>query len=141
MQKTILESAVQPYLKLALSNLELMKHFSVVPALKPATTEESKHPFLVAQSQLAQLTQSVELTHIVQAALKNYTEFLLEVGQSNLFVVSQAQETLARSQDSFVRQGQSVVENIVAAAEKSEKSEKSDKRKHHTEVREELQEA
>lgn len=141
MQKTILESAVQPYLKLALSNLELMKHFSVVPELKPATTDESKNPFLVVHSQLAQLTQSVELTHIVQAALKNYTEFLLEVGQSNLFVVGQAQETLVRSQDSLVRQGQSVVESIVAAPEKSERSDKSDKRKHQTEVKEELQEA
>lgn len=141
MQKTILESAVQPYLKLALSNLELMKHLSVVPELKPVSTEESKNPFLVVHSQLAQLTQSVELTHIVQAALKNYTEFLLEVGQSNLFVVNQAQETLARSQDSLVRQGQSVVENIVAAPEKLERSDKSDKRKHQTEVREELQEA
>ena len=114
MQKTILESAIQPYLKLVRSNMELMKHLSVSPEIKPLTSEDAENPFLQAQACLAQLTQSSAVAMVMQQALKNYTEFLLDIGQTNLFAASQTQESLARVQDTLVRQGQSVVEAVVA---------------------------
>lgn len=115
MQKTILESAIQPYLKLVRSNMELMKHLSVSPEIKPLASEDAENPFLQAQACLAQLTQSSAVAKVMQGALRNYTEFLLEIGQINLFTANQTQESLARVQDTLVRQGQSVVEAAVAA--------------------------
>jgi hypothetical protein len=114
MQKTILESAIQPYLKLVHRNMELMKHLSVSPEIKPLTSGDAENPFRHAQACLAQLTQSSAVAMVMQGAFKNYTEFLLEISQTNMFAASQTQESLARVQDTLVRQGQAVVEAVAA---------------------------
>ena len=132
MQKTILESALNPYLKLAQRNLELMRLFSVAPEIKPPTSEESQNPFLALHSQWAQLSQATEWAHLVRAAAKHYTEFLVELGQTGVAVSNPAQQSLIRSQDALVHMSQSVVETLATAPHKAERSEKSDKKKAYT---------
>jgi hypothetical protein len=83
MQDNVMQTAIQPFIKLTQANMELLTKFSTSPEAIP---------------------------QLMQGMLKNYAEFMMELGQSGMAVLAQAQATM-------MRQAQEVSENVVDATE------------------------
>jgi hypothetical protein len=121
MQDNIMQTAMQPYIKLVQSNMELLAKFSVSP-------EVISQAAAGAQSLLQQgkdsggnllqsgtnLMQSNAFAQLVQGMLRNYTEFLTDVGQTGMALLTQGQATMTR-------QMQDASEQVMDAASQTAK--------------------
>jgi hypothetical protein len=108
---TIMETALQPFIKLAQNNMELVKSFSQLPEVNPSVAgSNGQNPFLQGQTSAASLLQSNAFLNLMQGAVKNYTEFVVALGQNSIAAVGQTQASL-------VREGKAVAENVVDATE------------------------
>jgi hypothetical protein len=82
MQDNVMQTAIQPFIKLTQANMDLLTKFSMSPEAIP---------------------------QLMQGMLKNYTEFMMELGQSGMAV-------LAQGQAAMMRQVQEASENVVDAS-------------------------
>ncbi len=91
----LMENAIQPFVQLAQSNLELMKNF---PLPEAPSVSSVPNPFLQGPTSTASLLQTNAFLQLMQGAVKNYTEFMVALGQNGMAAVSQTQAGLLREQ-------------------------------------------
>jgi pyrroloquinoline quinone (PQQ) biosynthesis protein C len=82
MQETAIQNSIQPFAKLAQQNMAAFASF--------ATSAEVFTPGTSA------LSDSNAYARLMQTLLKNYTDFLTEVSQSALQIMSEGQAALVR---------------------------------------------
>jgi hypothetical protein len=100
MQDNLMQTAIQPFLKLGQANMELLTQFSLSPQALSQSFANVQNLFQPGQAPAANLLQSNAFAQLAQGLLKNYTEFMLELGQSSLAVINQGQaQMMGRAQD------------------------------------------
>lgn len=107
MQDNVMQPAMQPFIKLAQANMELLTKFSTEVISQLANAQNLFQP---GQGSATNLVQSNAFAQLMQGMLKNYTEFMMELGQSGMSV-------LAQSQAAMTRQAQEFSENVVDASQ------------------------
>jgi hypothetical protein len=101
---------IQPFIKLAQANMELLTRFSTSPEVVSQSAAIAQA--LVQQSQHAasSLMQSSAFTHLTEGLLKNYTEFVAEWSHS-------AMTALAQAPAAMVARAQEVTGNVIDVTE------------------------
>lgn len=106
----IIQAQAQPFYKLAQANMDLFTRFSTSPEVTAQATTNASQLFQQATESAMKLMQSGAYAHMMQGLLKNYTEFLAELSQSGMTMMSQGQAALAR-------QAQEVTDGVIDATE------------------------
>ena len=101
---------VQPFMKLAQSNMELWSKFSQSPEVMSEATRNMNSFFEQAQTSATSLARSHAFTGLMQGMVKNYTDFVSELAQSTYAMISQGQAT-------FLQQTQEAAGNVIDAAD------------------------
>ena len=109
MQDNTMQAAFQPYVKLVQSNMELLGRYSMSPETLSQAVAQAQSLFTPGASATPPLAQSAAFVELVQGMIKNYTEFMAELAQGNMALLSQAQATL-------VQQTQQATEGAAGAA-------------------------
>jgi hypothetical protein len=81
MQDNLMQAQAQPFVKLAQANMDLLTRFST----SPEVTESAM-----------KLMNSSAFAHLMQGMMKNYTEFVTELSQSGMAMLSQGQAAMTR---------------------------------------------
>ena len=108
MQSDIMQSQAQPFLKLVQANMDLLTQFSTSPAMTSQATANASPLFQPGSASVLNLIHPGAFAQLMQGMLKNYTEFLMEVGQSTMAMMSQGQAEL-------LRQTQEATEGVIDA--------------------------
>ena len=111
MQDNPMQTALQPYVKLVQSNMELLSRYSMSPGAMTQALSNAQGLFKPGQSAPPQLAQSAAFAELVQGMIKNYTQFMAEVAQGNIALLAQGQAAL-------VEQTQRATEGVADAAGK-----------------------
>jgi hypothetical protein len=109
MQDNVMQPAMQPFIKLVQANMELLTKLSTSPETM-SQLANALNPFQPGQGSATNLVQSNAFAQLMQGMLKNYTEFMMELGQSGMAV-------LAQSQAAMTRQAQEFSENVIDASQ------------------------
>jgi hypothetical protein len=81
MQDNLMQAQTQPFVKLAQANMDLLTRFSTSPEVTESTM---------------QLMHSSAFAHLMQGMMKNYTEFVTELSESGMAMLSQGQAAMTR---------------------------------------------
>ena len=84
------------FVKLAQANMDLLTRFSTSHEVTTQVSENASQLFQQASESAMKLMQSGAFTHLLQGMLKNYTEFLAELSQSGMAMLSQGQAAMTR---------------------------------------------
>jgi hypothetical protein len=104
----VIHAQMQPFYKLAQANMDLLTRFSTSPEVTAQATANASQLFQQATESAMKLMQSGAFAHVMQGMLKNYTEFLAELSQSGMALMSQGQAAL-------VRQAQEATDGVIDA--------------------------
>lgn len=96
MQDNLMQVQAQPFIKLVQANIELLTRFSTSPEVGAQAGANASQMFQQASESASRLMQSGAFAQLMQGMLKNYTEFLSELGQSGMAMMSQAQGAMTR---------------------------------------------
>jgi hypothetical protein len=100
MQNNLLQPAMQPFLKLVQNNMALLTKFSISPE---AISQAMANAQSVAKGEQpvvpTDLMQSNAFAQLMQGMIKNYTEFMTELGQSGMAMLTQGQAAMAQKAD------------------------------------------
>lgn len=96
MQDNLMQSQSQPFIRLAQANMELLTRFSTSPEVAAHASANASQLFQQASESAMKLMQSGAFAHMMQGMLRNYTEFLAELTQSGMVMLSQGQSVLTR---------------------------------------------
>lgn len=96
MQDNLMQAQTQPFLKLAQANMDLLTRFSVSPEVLAQTSANASQLLQQAGESAMKLMQSSAMLHVMQGMLKNYTEFLADISQSGMSMLSQGQAAMTR---------------------------------------------
>ena len=111
MQSNIVQiEAIQPFVKLAQSNMELLTKFTQSPEVMAEATRNMKSLMEQAQTSATSLAQSQAFIGLMQGMVKNYTDFVSELAQSAYAMMSQGQAT-------FLQQTQEATATVIDAAD------------------------
>ena len=110
MQDTLIQPVTQPFFKLVRANMDLLGKFSPSSASFLQTLTDVQRLSHQGQGSMANLVQSKGFAELMQGMLKNYTEFMTEVGQNTLAM-------LAWGQQATTRQVQDGSEKVIDAAD------------------------
>ena len=110
MQDNMIQPAMQPFIKLAQSNMELLTKFSLWPEAVSQSAASPQNFVQQAQHAAMNLVQPSAFAQLAQGMMKNYAEFLAECGQT-------AMATFAQGQAAMISQAQEVRSEGVDAAE------------------------
>src|SRR5678816_1873587 len=111
MQSNIVPTeVVQPFVKLAQSNMELLSKFSLSSEVMSEATRNIKSFLEQSQASTASLAQSQAFTALMQGMVQNYTDFVSELTQSTYAMMSQGQAT-------FLQQAQAAASNVIDATD------------------------
>ena len=100
MQDQALQLPVQPLIKLAQANMELLARFSTSPEVLSQSTEIAKNLIQQSQQAATSLMQSTAFMQLSQGMLENYTTFVTEWGHSSMTALAQAPAAMiARAQE------------------------------------------
>lgn len=110
MQDNLMQSQSLPFIKLAQANMELLTRFSTSPEVTAQASANASQMFQQATDTAMKLMHSGAFAHLMQGMLKNYTEFLTDVGQSSLSMLSQGQAAMTR-------QVQEATDGVIDASE------------------------
>lgn len=94
MQDNLMHAQTQPFVKLALANMDLISRFSTSPEVTSQVTADASQLFQQASQSSMKLMQSGAFATLMQGMLKNYTGFLAELGQSSMAMLSQGQAAM-----------------------------------------------
>ena len=89
MQDNLMQAQAQPFVKLAQANMDLLTRFSSSPEVTAQASANASQLFQQASESAMKLMQSGAFAHLMQGMLKNYTEFLTELSQSGMAMLSQ----------------------------------------------------
>jgi hypothetical protein len=104
------QAQTQPFFRLVQSNMELLGQFSTSPEVTKEFSAIAGNLLEQVTESAAKLMQSGALASLMQGMLKNYTDFLMELSQTNMALLSQGQSAL-------VRQVEQVADTVVEATE------------------------
>jgi len=111
MQSNLVQTEmIQPFVKLAQSNMELWSKFSLSPDVMSEATRNMKNLWEQSRTSTASLAGSQAFTALMQGMVKNYTDFVSELTQSTYAAMSQGQAT-------FLQQTQEATTNVIDAAD------------------------
>lgn len=110
MQDNAMQAAFQPYVKLVQSNMELLGRYSMSPEAMSQAVANAQSLFTPGQHAPASLAQSQVFAELVQGMVRNYTEFMAEVAQSGIALLSQGQAA-------WIQQAQQASEGVANATE------------------------
>ena len=96
MQDHLMQAQTQPFVKLAQGNVDLISRFSTSPEVTAQASADASRLFQQATESAMKLMHSGAFAHMVQGMLKNYTEFLTELSQSGMALMSQGQAAMVR---------------------------------------------
>lgn len=96
MQDKLMQAQTQPFLKLAQANMDLLTRFSTSPEVASQASANASQLFQQASESTMKLMQSGAFAHLMQGMLKNYTDFLAELSQSGMAMISQGQAAMTR---------------------------------------------
>jgi len=102
MQDTVIQAQAQPFVKLAQANMDLFTRFST----SPEVMAQASSLLLQASESAMTLMRSGAFAQMMQGLLKNYTEFMIELNQTSMALLSNGQAAL-------VRQAQEATESVV----------------------------
>jgi hypothetical protein len=94
MQDNFMQVQARPFVKLAQANVELLTRFYLSPEVTAQATASASQLFQQATESAMKLVQSAAFAHVMQGMLKNYAEFMTELGQSGMALMSQGQAAL-----------------------------------------------
>ena len=94
MQSNIMQTQAQPFLKLVQANMDLLTQFSTSPEVTSQATANASQLFQQGTASAMKFMHSGAFAHLMQGMMKNYTEFLTELGQSTMAIASQGQAAL-----------------------------------------------
>lgn len=106
----LMQPVLQPFFKLAQSNIALLTQFAFSPEVVAQTMSNAQSLFQKTQEGAGQIAQSTAFAQLAQGLMKNYTEFLVELGQGGMAVLSQGQAA-------FLRQAQDASSNVIDATQ------------------------
>ena len=110
MSDDIMQIATRPYIKLVQANLEVSTKFLTSPEVAAQAAANVQRLLQQGQESAASLVQSNAYAQWVQGMLKNYTEFLTELGQAGMAMLTQGQAAM-------MRQVQEASEQVVEASQ------------------------
>jgi hypothetical protein len=110
MQDNLMQTAMQPFIKLTQANMELLTRFSMSPEVISQSMADAKSVFQQGRETATTLVQSNAFAQLLQGMLKNYTEFMMEAGQSTMVALTQGQAAM-------MRQSEEASENVLDAAQ------------------------
>ncbi len=110
MQDNAIQTSTQPFFKLVQANMDLLSKFSTAPEVTAQASASATNLFQQASESATTLMHSGAFAHMLQGLVKNYTDFLAELSQSSMAMLSQGQHAL-------VQQTQEAAENVVDATE------------------------
>lgn len=110
MQDNAMQTSTQPFFKLVQANMDLLSKFSTAPEVTAQASASATNLFQQASESATNLMQSGAFAHMLQGLLKNYTDFLAELSQSGMAMLSQGQHAL-------VQQTQAVTESVADATD------------------------
>ena len=110
MQDNLMQAAMQPFIKLTQANMELLTKFSMSPEVISQSMAGAQNAFQQGRETATTLVQSNAFAHLLQGMLKNYTEFMMEAGQTGMAALTQGQAAM-------MRQAQEASDNVVDASE------------------------
>lgn len=92
----VLQQAMQPLLKLTQANMELLTQFAMSPEVMSQSLVDARELLHQSQQSTAELLQSGAFAQLMQGVMKNYSEFVQEVGQGGMAAVALGQAEIAR---------------------------------------------
>ena len=110
MQDNLMQTAMQPFIKLTQANMELLTRFSMSPEVISQSMADAKGAFQQGRDTATTLVHSDAFAQLVQGMLKNYTEFMMEAGQSTMAALTQGQAAM-------MHQAEEASDNVVDAAQ------------------------
>ena len=93
MQDTVMQAPLQPFMKLVQSNMALLTQFTT----SPEAMTHAQSLLQAGQASSAHLAQSDAFAKLMQGMLKNYTEFMAELGQSGMALLAQGQAAMLQT--------------------------------------------
>ena len=106
MQDNVMQAHVQPFMKLAQANMELLTRFWTSPEVQAQAAANASALFQQASTSAMKLMQSGASVQLMQGMLQNYTEFLGEMYQGWMAMMSEGQTAL-------LRQTEEVTSNVI----------------------------
>jgi len=97
MQDSVMQPAVQPFIKLVQSNMALLTQFCMSPDMISQAMSNAQSLLHQGQGSATNVTQSNAFGQLMQGMLRNYTEFMAEFGQSAMAMLTQAQTATMQS--------------------------------------------
>ena len=91
-----MQAQTQPFVRLMQANMDLLTRFLTSPQVKSQVPANSSLLFQQASEAAMKLMQSGAFADLFQGMLKNYTEFLTELSQSSMEMMSQGQASMTR---------------------------------------------
>ena len=110
MPENPMQAAIQPYVKLVQSNMELLKQYSMSPEAMAKAMSNAQSMLTSGQGAKADPAQSQAFAELAQGMIKNYTDFMAEVAKSGV-------EMLAQGQAALLQQTQQAADQVAEAAE------------------------
>ena len=107
----VMQPFMAPFAKLAQSNLELLTKFSLSPEVVSQAMAQAQRMFVQPSSATAVPMQwpSSALADLMTGLMKNYMEFLMELGQGSAALMQQAPATLTKATQQATRQAATAV--------------------------------
>jgi hypothetical protein len=96
MEDNVMQVPMQPYVRLAQANMDLLTRFATSPEVTSQATANASQLFQQASEAAMKFMQSGAFAHMMQGMLKNYTEFLSELSHSGMALMSQGQAAMTR---------------------------------------------
>ena len=106
MQDNVMQAQVQPFVKLAQANMELFTRFWTSPEVQSQAAANASALFQQASASAIKLMQSGASAQLMQGMLQNYTEFLGEMYQGWMALMSEGQTAL-------LHQAEEVAGNVI----------------------------
>jgi hypothetical protein len=106
MQDNVMQSKAQPFVKLAQANMELLTRFWTSPEVQSRAAATASALLQQASASAVKLMQSGASAALMQGMLQNYTEFLSEMYQSWMALMSEGQTAL-------LHQAEQVTSNVI----------------------------
>ena len=104
MQDNILQTAMQPYLRLVYANLGLLTTFSSSPEVMARVAANAHSLLRQGHESAAGLVHSNAFAQLVQGMVTNYTEFLAELGQAGTVMLTRGQAAMMPAAQEAVEQ-------------------------------------
>lgn len=98
MQENLMPNSIQPFIKLAQANMELINRMMPTPAAMSTSMGEIEKMFRQPPAGLhANFSNVNAFGHMAQCMFQNYIVCMMEVGRCATTALSQGQDTLQRS--------------------------------------------